>query len=274
MSLLKQQVKDRMLHAIANHRTTMNPRDRHAIRRIIDDTSLYTNSLNIVMGRQGCGKTFLMFSRAIAISHVLPETHLIICATKKSFDESLEATKSEANVPVLMVPYEELVDTLQVLIEAKKKYNELIRLAVEYNVSQEELIDQVDDVETLFTALHINDFSRCFLQTIVILDDVGSSHLLRNLDSFVNNRLKLTRDDGIIWFLGCHSLNDLSPTVKSNADTVSIAKGLPINRVEIIYRQVNSGVEWEEFMDIYYGIERVGSRFLTVDNRDQTLEYD
>jgi hypothetical protein len=263
-----------MLDDLANQRSEINPLDRHSVRPIAPDIHSPTNGLNVIIGRPGTGKTFYMMSEAIAISHALPECHLIICATKKSFDETVIATKDGAACPVLLVSYDELVEILQILLAAKGLYNQLMREAVERGIRQDRLADYVEDIDALFTALHITDFSRFWLETVIILDDVGSSRLLRNLDSFLNNRLKLTRDDGCIWFLGCHSLNDLSPAVKSNADVVAVGKGLTPERLDIIFRQLNVGVDAREFAAIYYALEQNGARFLTVDNRAQTLCYD
>ena len=271
---MKHAVRTQMLEDLANQRSVINPADRHAVRPIAPDIHSPTNVLNVIIGRPGCGKTFYAMSEAIAISQALPECHLIIVATKKSFDETVLATKDGADCPVLLVSYDELVEILQILLAAKGLYNQIMREAVDAGIAQKQIAHQVDDVEALFQALHITDFSRLWLETVIILDDVGSSRLLRNLDSFINNRLKLTRDDNVIWFLGVHSLNDLSPTVKSNADVVAIGRGLTPERLDIIFRQLNVGVDAKEFAQIYYNLEKNGARFLTCDNRAQSICYD
>jgi hypothetical protein len=271
---LRDNIKHRMLTNIQSQRSVINTGDRHTVRKIDDDVHTYTNGLNITIAKQGGGKTFWMLRDAIAASVALPETHLIIVATKKASDETVEANIHAAACPILLVSYEGLIEALEVLLASKNTYNGLMRQAVDAGISIQQLPHEVDDVDALFQALQIDDFSRPWLQTIVILDDVGSSRLLRNLDSFVNNRLKLARDDNIIWYLGVHSLNDLSPTIKANADIIAIGRGLTAERLNIIYRQLNSGLDEPEFNDIYRAMDNNGARFLTVDNRAQSLCYD
>jgi hypothetical protein len=97
-----------------------------------------------------------------------------------------------------------------------------------YNTEEHDIDDDVDGIITipeiyqLLETLGIKDFSRDWLETIIILDDVGGSGLFNKETSAFNNWLRLSRDLNIIWFLCLHGIGQLPPTLRQNTATIYI----------------------------------------------------
>jgi hypothetical protein len=64
---------------------------------------------------------------------------------------------------------------LQKILAYKSLYNDFIRKADAEGVDRNEMPECVDNVDELFDVLHINDFSRDWLNTAVIFDDYLNS---------------------------------------------------------------------------------------------------
>jgi hypothetical protein len=247
---IRTQVKVSMLESIDKHKQTYKQDLKNDVVKI-PGLNTYTNSVSIAVGKQGAGKTFTFMNEAIAISHKIPETHLIILFSKKTYDPTVEATKHLSKCPVIILPYEIAEEFVQHLLIAKTKYDSFRRIAIEHNIPIEDIPDHVEQCDTLTDMLHITDFERNWLNTIIILDDVGNSKLFHNPDSFFNNNLKLCRDQNIIWMLACHGITQISPSIKQNSAIVYFGKGLSPERLIHVRRQTNSDMDYDEFKTIY-----------------------
>jgi hypothetical protein len=135
--------------------------------------------------------------------------------------------------------------------------------------AMDEDLEDADDEEIarMFEALGVEDFHHDWLNTIIVFDDTGFSGLFRNPDSFFNNRLKLCRDDNAIYFLTVHGITQLSPSIKQNTATVFVFKGLSLERLSVIWRQLNIGLDWQEMKGVYWALGHTqGARYICVDN--------
>jgi hypothetical protein len=247
---LNTKVNRAMLKALDQHKQTYRQDMKNDVVKI-PGLNTYTNSVSIAVGKQGSGKTYTFMKEVIAISRRIPQTHLIILFSKKAYDPTVEATKNLAACPVIVKPYECAEDFVRLLLIAKSKYDVFRRTAIERNIPIEQIPEHIDGCDTLMEILHINDFERNWLNSIIILDDVGNSKLFYNPDSFMNNNLKLCRDQNIIWMLACHGITQLSPAIKTNSAIVYFGKGLSPERLVHVRRQTNSDMEHDEFQDLY-----------------------
>jgi hypothetical protein len=89
---MKAKVKQAMLKSISQAKKEYKPNARSEVVKIKGSNS-YTNSINVLIGGQGSGKTFQSLNEAITVSHTMPETHLIVLFSKKDFDETVEGSK-------------------------------------------------------------------------------------------------------------------------------------------------------------------------------------
>jgi hypothetical protein len=285
----KQDVKNAMLQHLRSGRAANGCNERHTVKRIRSDLNSYYNSLNILTGQQGKGKTFAALNEIITLSY-LPETHIIIYVKKKDYDETVEAIRELSAVPIIDVGYESVedengeivkagaVETCKRIFEYKTYYNKIRRDAVERGISPENIeahINDKDAIAELFETLRIDDFTRPWLNTLILFDDGGNSGLFARKDGYFNNVFKLLRDVNAIVFITIHGMTQLLPSIKENCAVVYIGKGLSADRVAIIHRQTNNPIEYQEFMRCYQIMNRDPSKHvLVVDNVEGVLRME
>jgi hypothetical protein len=213
------------------------------------------NSINILIGRTGSGKTYSVLreiskiclikkeasERNISISS-LDEFHLIYYITDKDFDATFSKFKSVITIPIVFVKYDEADSVLDTLSRAKAAYDEVVENGWE---------NQLNDasVNEILNPLHVNDFEQKDLQTLVILDDC-----LRIFDSKKNpihKRLYENRQPKITYFLTLHDLFSIPPSLKTNLHTLWIFGGFNKQKINTVYPQLNINIEREEFWEKY-----------------------
>ena len=273
----KTDVKNAMLKHLRNSRNSNECNNRHMVKHIRSDLNSYYNSLNILTGQQGKGKTFAALNEIITISY-LPETHLILYVKKKDYDETVEAIRELSNVDIVDVKYEDAIDIAKMIFEYKNYYNSIRRDAVSKNIDPnvipEHIVDK-DALQELYNTLHITDFSRPWLNTLILFDDGGNSGLFTRGDGYFNNIFKLLRDVNAIVFITIHGMTQLPPSIKENCAVVYIGKSLSPDRIAIIHRQTNITVEYKEFMHYYHIMNSdVQKHVLVVDNIGGTLRME
>jgi hypothetical protein len=250
---------------------------RHDVVKAAKHSNIYFNSVCILTGSQGSGKTFTALAESIIVCRANRNTHMLIFVKKKGFDPTAEFAKpliEDTGCHFVEIGYEEAEDFVRAVFHYKQLYNKAKR-AIAYQHAgrdleefDEDLEDAVEEeIARMFEILGVDDFHHDWLNTIIVFDDTGNSGLFRNPDSFFNNRLKLCRDDNAIYFLTVHGITQLSPSIKQNTATVFVFKGLSLERLSIIWRQLNIGLDWQEMKGVYWALGHTqGARYICVDN--------
>jgi hypothetical protein len=247
---MKQSIKTQMIRSIEQAKREYKPNSRSDVVKIPGVNS-YTNSINVLIGGQGSGKTFTALNEAIGIAEQMPEVHEIVVFVKKQYDETIEGVRHLSPVPIITIPYSEAEDFVNELIRAKDLYRRIRRACFDVeeqgvNPEEQETIT-ADELDNMLSILGVEDISRKWLQTIIILDGTGGSNLFNKESSAFNNWLRLSRDVNMIWFLALHSITQLPASIRSNAAVVYASKTLSSERLAIIHSQTNSGICWEDF---------------------------
>jgi hypothetical protein len=251
--------------------------DRHRVAKVSASTHSYYNSVNILTGSQGAGKTFAALMECLLIARQTYNTTILIFIKKKAYDPSYEAIKpliEKEGCRCVGVEYEDAVEFVQEILAYKKLYNILKRAVADkggYELPHE--FDGVDEqqmplvIQAMYDRLNIDNIERQWLNTLIVFDDVGASELFKKPDSYFNQRLKLCRDDNVIYFLTIHGLTQISASIKQNVMMVWIFKGLSRERLTIVWRQCNLPLDWGEMRGAYQTIGRTkGARSIIVDN--------
>jgi hypothetical protein len=202
---------------------------------------------------------------------------MLIFIKKKAYDPTVEYIKpliEATGCRFVEIGYDEAQAFVSMVFHYKSLYNKVKR-AIAYKHSgkpldqlEEDLRDATDhEVQRMFEVLAVPDLKNDCLNTIICFDDSGNSGLIRNADSYFNNRLKLCRDDNAIYFLTIHGIVQLSPSIKQNAATIFVFRGLSSERLSVIWRQMNITLDWNEFKGAYRAISYTqGARMMVVDN--------
>jgi hypothetical protein len=100
-TLSKDDITTAMTHSIKKQGKRDFGNQRCRVEKIDPSINTYRNSVSVLVGSQGSGKTYYCLREAIAISHALPTLHLIITITRKSYDPTIESTRELSAVPIL-----------------------------------------------------------------------------------------------------------------------------------------------------------------------------
>ena len=162
--------------------------NKERLQRIHKDCHVFYNSVNVFCGRQGSGKTFTSMKEAIKISRVSPETHLliVICKDETSTDPTVESLKPLLNIPIVYVAEDEAIDYVKKLLEYKRFYDFIKNEHLENKIVDEQ-------VQEVFEVLHINNWKRKWLHTLMIFNDIAKSKLLKRPDGYFNQLFPICR---------------------------------------------------------------------------------
>ena len=182
--------------------------------RIIPNTNIYLNSVNIFVGRQGSGKSVQCIKEIIKISENHPETHLLIYLNKTGEEtdySAFEPLKKLIKIPILYVSHENATQALEMLNKYKKIYND-----IKINHLDNELPKNLR--RELCNKLYINDLSRPYLHTLIMFEDTVDSPVLKN--KMVLEMFTKCRHYNVSCFLLVQFWKGLSPTIKENVSTI------------------------------------------------------
>ena len=220
---------------------------RERLARISKHSFVYYNSLVVLCGPQGSGKTWTSAKECARISHVDPQCHLVVIVTKpENSDDPTVATFSELfNVPVVMIPETSAEEYVRNLLECKKFYS-----TVRENGTQL----QPDEHNWISNTLYVDDFSE-WLHTLIIFNDIAKSKLFRPGEYFP--RLMATlRHAQCTVFLNIQFWRGLVPEVKANLTSAVIFGGFSRQQfVQILY-QLPSVYEWRKVYPLYQTLRR------------------
>jgi hypothetical protein len=272
----RQKIFAKLATTITEAKRAYRGNTRHDVVKAARTSNIYTNSVAILTGAQSSGKTFTALAESVIICQARLNTHMLIFIKKKVFDPTVEFIKplmEKTGCKCVEIEYDE-AEKFSKIFHYKNIYNKVKRAIAFKHTGKplaefdEDLTDATDEeVANMFNALQIEDLKHDWLNTIICFDDSGYSGLFKNPASYFNERLKLCRDDNVIYFLTVHGITQLSPSIKQNTATVFVFKGLSKERLQIIWRQLNIMLDWGEFRGCYYAISHTaGARYMVVDN--------
>jgi hypothetical protein len=279
----KDEIKLDMVKRIEQDKTKFRSNSRHDVVKIDDGIDSYFNSVNILTGAQGRGKTFTALAECGAIASLHrnppinqsgPATHMLIFIKRKAYDPTLESTRAiieEFGCKIVELDYEEAEAYCEQIFALKQLYNLCKRVQYAYYNRQTVPAEfdgvQSQDIELMYTELNVKNFNADWLNTLIVFDDASNSGLFKRPDSFFNTQLKLCRDTNCIYYLTLHGLTTLSPSIKQNTAIIYVFGGLSRERLTIVWRQCAIPLDWNEFMGSYAMLSRTpGARCLVADN--------
>ncbi len=219
--------------------------DKEKLQMIHPDVNVYYNSLNVLCGPQGSGKTYTACKECAKISQTDPYAHLlvIICKDENKDDPTVNMIKPLIKVPIVYVTEDNAVDYVKKLFACKRLYNK---------VKEENIEDAIipQQVRQIFKILHINDFHSPWLHTMIMINDSAKCALLKS-GSYFSNMIALGRHTQTSSFLNIQFWKGLSPEIKANISTAFIFGLYSRQQFTHIISQLPSQYDYAEIYPLY-----------------------
>lgn len=182
------------------------------------------NGLNIFLGAQGAGKTFLMEALATGANRAFAEVRIARPVGTVYAQGAIEGARAES--------LERTLDTLKGYAAGLEAHDQLAALR-----RKKELTDEDWDALRALDAAYPTDSD--LYETpprLLIVDDYGDHALLQSRLSPLLTYLKRLRHLRLTVFLSLHNFKEIPPALRAMASRVFLFGGLPHNELYDIWR--------------------------------------
>ena len=222
---------------------------------IVNEVAFYNNSINVLIGKQGTGKTFFAFRELLKIN-MLNQLHQNGDIQLRGLGEGLSpATESQNQlshhqiiyvtdngtsdttyqsigtmidlIPLSICPYKDAVAQLEGLMRYKQMYLEIrekLMKGVNIKYTQEQ-------IEELLDLLGVKDFSKPRLHTLVLFDDAANNPIFEKKGDPMTIMLTRCRHLNISVIINIQKLTAISTTIRSQTASFFIFPGFPMQEI-------------------------------------------
>jgi hypothetical protein len=219
---------------------------REGLVKIDSRLHTYYNSINVLCGRQGLGKTFTAVKEIAKITHANNRTCLVVYITKDGTkcDDTMESLKHLIKVPVKYVSEDNAEKYVKLLESAMNFYKDM------KDIEEEEFIEE-HDIHNLFGTLHIDNFNEPSLHVVILFDDFANSKLVKRPDSFFSKFIATLRHRGFSVFICVQFWKSLPTQIKANITTIYIFGNYSRQQFRYMLDQIPLEQTWQQLYTSY-----------------------
>jgi hypothetical protein len=205
------------------------------------------NSINILVGAQGKGKSLTAWNQIIKIGAISPITHLVIYITRSGQpnDQTFDAIKNLIPVPVIYVSNDAAEECVKEILGYKSLYN---------RVKKEHLDIEESQVSEVCNALHIASFDLPWLHTIIYFEDSANHPLFKNPRMYFPQLCATCRHIQCSFYFAVQFWKSLPTELKANASVVFIFSGYSSEQLGYIFRQVPKSLPFSQIYQAYQSL--------------------
>lgn len=249
------------------YRKNKNKIIAESIRPIAPGIYANYNSLNILVGNQGKGKTHIMLRDIIQISRLKDtNVHLIVYISKNGSinDSTFEAQQELIQLPINVVNDNDAEKYLKELDSWKELYDKYCGSKCSPGISSEKL-------QQMFEFLHIDKLGKpnTPLNTIILCEDFVKSKLLKS--AYFTNYITQLRHKHSIVYINIQFFKSIPTDYKTNCTSFFIFSGFSRQKLGYIYQQVLIPMNFEELWARY----RVQKNydFILINTRTNSIDF-
>ena len=206
------------------------------------------NSVNLLVGKKGSGKTYNVFRELLKLREVPDHLYTkLIYVSDKPWDRTYDLVKEYLPLVVQKVPYSEAVTVIKEVAEAKNAAHEI----VEEGIKKDEIDDEaVKHIESALGS-ELNDTNEIY-HTAVLLDDCQDRFAKRTPQNQELWRLLFeNRQPKITYFLTMQDPKGIDSSLKENLDSAWLFGGFSAWKFRYLLRSIQNDFQPEELWEIY-----------------------
>jgi hypothetical protein len=248
--------------------------NKHELHTPLDEEVKFTlNSLNVIVGQTGSGKSRFVFREIAKLNYVEPNPyHQFVYITDEEDDKTFAKYKDMIErkngnviegIPIVKIKYEEANERLQKIIKAKNLYE---------RIQKRPRIRDNEEKEILLEYLGIKGFNYPALHTVILFDD--ATDCFKNKKDPLHKLFLRNRHHKFIYFFNINifSKDAIPMTIKKNMRSFSYFGGYCKQDFNVIFPFIKSPVSREELYNIYKKIRKRGVLYLDYTDDGTRLE--
>lgn len=200
------------------------------------------NSILLVIGKTGSGKTFNVDKELVALSYIPHKFTHIVYVSNNPNDLTFAKLKNLINIPITRVTYDESCEYITDLREYIQAYDEIQAKKLETKITD-------DCKEEILDYLQLPDFSQKDIYTIIIYDD--AMNVFKNPTSKEFKMLFEYRHFKTTYILMMQSMKGVTTEIKAQIGGIWLFGGYNRQQFTYMYNQLNIPIEKEAFWNIY-----------------------
>lgn len=235
-----------------------------SIRPIADGIYANYNSLNIIVGAQGKGKSHIVLRDIIQISRIPGAAHLIVYISKNGVinDSTFEAQRELIKLPIKVISDSNAENYLKELDLWKELYDKYVN----NNTRLDE--EKINKMLSFLCISQLNSQAKP-LNTIILCEDFIKSKLLKS--AYFTNYITQLRHKHSIVYVNVQFFKAIPTDYKNNCTSFFIFNGFSRQKMGYIYQQVVMPIEFEDLWRRYCCMKN--HDFILVNTREGSIEF-
>jgi hypothetical protein len=232
--------------------------------KLHEDCEFTLNSINLVVGQTGCGKSRKIFRALMKLKYLDHPYHTAIYVADEENDKTFIKYRALIPITVVHVHYKDAYEFLTQLIGLKNAY--------EKHQRNPQALDN-NEKNVLLQQLYVKDMKIPMLHTIVIFDDATEIFLKKKYEDLSELLLK-NRHHKFTYFFNVHYFTSkcVPSKLKDNMRTLSVFGGYSKMVFSHMYQQMRSPVDRKELYDYYKMLGRRDVLFFDYDDEGTKFE--
>lgn len=236
-----------------------------SIRPIANGIYANYNSLNIIVGAQGKGKSHIVLRDIIQISRIPGAAHLIVYISKNGVinDSTFEAQRELIKLPIKVISDSNAENYLKELDLWKELYDKYVN----NNTRLDE--EKINKMLSFLCISQTSSRSAKPLNTIILCEDFIKSKLLKS--AYFTNYITQLRHKHSIVYVNVQFFKAIPTDYKNNCTSFFIFNGFSRQKMGYIYQQVVMPIEFEDLWRRYCCMKN--HDFILVNTREGSIEF-
>lgn len=216
------------------------------ISEIHPEINFKKNSVNLLVGPRGSGKTFNVAREIAKVCQIKDNPYnLFVYVTDKTNDTTMQQFEELITIEKMMVPYEDAEEFIQNLYQCKEAYDEVITKNLENQLTEQ-------SKNEILNGIGANEFSKPW-HTLILYDDAQQIFKKKGL---LFKLLFQNRQPRVTYFIALQDGTGIDASIKSNLDAYWLFGGFSRQKFLYHFQQITSPMDKEEIWNKYQRLPR------------------